>query len=133
MALHVINLTYKEVPAKMRAGSTSSSTQGAGEQYEAIAKRIDQKVRHEKDTLAWTTDDDDYVTVELRPRCMFSKHLFSTDPDFCKDHNINVGEPIEIKEKAPFQYWCGFRDKKTGEIVGYPTTKDIGVEDPGHP
>jgi len=100
-------------------------------QYEAIAKRADQRVRHEDDTLAWTSDDD-YITIELRPRCMFSSYLFSTDPDFCKEHNIKLGEPVKILEIGDFKYWCGFRDKKGGERIGYPENKDIGGEDPGH-
>jgi len=88
------------------------------------------------DTLKWETDEG-YVNVELIPKCLFSPtNLFSTDPDFCKKHRIKPGRPVRIKEGgAPFRYWCGFVEideegKKT--TIGYPVTRDIGVEDPGH-
>jgi hypothetical protein len=134
MKAHVIELTYKkkdQVSSAQVSASDHLKTQSGGEQFEAQAKRTSAS-RDEGDTLKWKSDDD-YITVELRPKCMFSSNLFSTDPVFCKKHKIKpVGRPVKIKELGPFQYWCGFRDKKSGEIIGYPGSKDIGVEDPGH-
>jgi hypothetical protein len=132
MALHVINLTYKELPAPVQLPGVRSSVRSAPVKYKATAKRTDKKVRKERDTLKWKSNGD-YITLALRPSSMFSPHLFSTDPAFCKEHNIKVGEPVRILKKGPFKYWCGFKDKKTGEAIGYPVTKTIGVEDPGHP
>src|SRR5207248_3369881 len=101
MALHVIHLTYDEVPITVNVQYINAQPNNPGpKHYEVTAKRTDQKVRHVADTLEWKTSDDDYVTVELRPKCMFSSNLFSTDPDFCAANNIKMGEPVKILEKG---------------------------------
>src|SRR2546429_588751 len=111
MKLHTIELKYKQVvqPKTGAAPHHEIDAENGGEgQYKYVveAPEPSEEPRHAGDTMAFKSDLG-YITVELPPE-EFEPRWFSTDPYFCQQNNLKVGEPVKIIKELPkkFKYWC---------------------------